>query len=74
MVEEQVLLKRILNIFYALSTVCPLQYKNIKIQYKIQKCKGIHSIVQAEIIEIDSFHPADKKKCWEPILVLLILL
>ena len=42
------------------------------ITHKTQKCKGIHSIVQAKIIEIDSLHAADLKMCWEPILVLLI--
>ena len=44
------------------------------IPHKTQKCKGIHSTVQAEIIEIDSLYPADLKKCWEPILVSWIFL
>ena len=39
--------------------------------HKTQKCKGIHSTVQADIISV---HPADLKKCWEPILVSLIFL
>ena len=34
------------------------------IPHKTKKCKGIHSTVQAEIIEIDSLYPADLKKCW----------
>ena len=42
------------------------------IPHKTQKCKGIHSTVQAEIIEIDRLYPADYKKCWELILVSLI--
>ena len=29
--------------------------------YKTQKCKNIHSTVQAEIIDIDSVYPADLK-------------
>ena len=31
------------------------------IPHKSQKCKGIHSSVQAQIIGIDSLYPADSK-------------
>ena len=44
------------------------------IPQKTQKCKGIHSTVQAPIIEIDSLYPVDLKKCWELILVSLLFL
>ena len=50
-----------------------LQYDE-NIPDKTQKCKGIHSTVQAEIIEIDCLYPADYKKCWELLLVSLIFL
>mgnify|MGYP003692042979 CR=1 FL=1 len=30
--------------------------------YKTQKCKGIHSIVEVKIIDIDSLYPIDIKK------------
>ena len=44
------------------------------IPHKTQKCKGIHSTDQAEIIQIDSLYSADLKKCWELILVSLVVL
>ena len=43
------------------------------IPYKTQKCKGIHLTVKAQIMTINSLHPADFKKYWELILVSLIL-
>ena len=37
------------------------------ISYKTQKCKGIHSTVQAEIVEIYNLYPVDLEKCWGPL-------
>ena len=39
-----------------------------------QKCTGIQSTVQAEIIEIDILYPTYLKKCWELIPISLIFL
>ena len=44
------------------------------IPHKTQKCKGIHSTVKAENIEIESLYFADLKQFWELILVSLIFL